>query len=304
MATHEATSFARAWVETVDRRDSVLCAGLDPPPAALGRGEKGLATGADRREWALRYVEAVAPACAAVKPNVQYWKGPGDIAVLEEVCAAARDLGLLIIEDAKLADIGSTNDAGFFYAARRADAVTFAPFAGNVAEAVGQAHGRGVGIIVLCLMSNPEYASQKDKRRAGAGRSGVPAVPESPRGPRSPAGPQPQYLELAAEARAAGADGVVVGAPSAANHIAEAELLAVAERIGPETVVLMPGVGAQGGEAAGVWRAFGEQQVIVNAGRALMFPAGSRSTPAEQAEAARNLSAELNSLRRRGKGGR
>jgi orotidine-5'-phosphate decarboxylase len=143
-------------------------------------------------------------------------------------------------------------------------------------------------------MSNPEYARQKDKRRAGAGGPGSPGGPESPRGPE----PEPQYLELAGEARAAGADGVVVGAPSPANHIDEAELAAVAERIGPETVVLMPGVGAQGGDAAGVWRSFDPDQVIVNAGRALMFPAGSASAPAEQAAAAEALRDELNAGRR------
>lgn len=300
MTMHEATRFSRAWLETAARRDSVLCAGLDPPTAELGRGERGLAPGVDRRAWALGYVEAVAPFCAALKPNVQYWKGPGDVEILEEACTAARDLGLLVIEDAKLADIGSTNDAGFFYAARRADAVTFAPFAGNVSEAVEQARTRGIGIIVLCLMSNPEYAGEKNKRRAAGDRPRSPGGSESPRG----AEPEPQYLELAAAARAAGADGVVVGAPSPANHVTEAELVAVAERIGPGTVVLMPGVGAQGGDVAGVWRAFGEGQVIVNAGRALMFPAGSRSTPAEQAEAARSLNAELNRLRRRGEEGR
>jgi orotidine-5'-phosphate decarboxylase len=273
-------AFVGRWKETVSVRHSVLCAGLDPPPAELGRGDAGLSPGTDRREWALRYLEAVAPHCAAVKPNVQYWKGPGDIEVLEEVCAAARDRGLLVIEDAKLADIGSTNDAGFFYAARRADAITFAPFAGNVSEAVAQAHGHGIGIIVLCLMSNPEYAREKGKRRD----------PDDEE-------PLPQYLELAGEARADGADGVVVGAPSPRNHITVQELEAVQGRIGADMTVLMPGVGAQGGNAAEVWAVFNADQVIVNAGRALMFPAGSASTPEEQGSAARSLNEELNALR-------
>ncbi|MFP4373128.1 MAG: orotidine 5'-phosphate decarboxylase / HUMPS family protein [Spirochaetaceae bacterium] len=271
-------TFSNAWRETAGRRNSVLCAGLDPPVAELGRGEKGLVAGVDRRRWALEYVGAVAPHCAAIKPNVQYWKGPGDIEIVEEVCAVARELGLLTIEDAKLADIGSTNDAGFFYAARRADAVTFAPFAGNVTEAVEQAHGRGLGIIVLCLMSNPEYGREKTKL--------------------TPGHDEPQYRRIAAEARAAGADAVVVGAPSASNHITEAELSSVRSSIGDDMVVLMPGVGAQGGDAAPVWRVFGENQVIVNAGRALMFPDGSASTPRRQAEAARALNESLNRDRR------
>ncbi len=271
-------TFSNAWREVVARRSSVLCAGLDPPVAELGRGEKGLAAGVDRRHWALEYLEAVAPHCAAIKPNVQYWKGPGDAEIVEEVCAAAHDLGLLVIEDAKLADIGATNDAGFFYAARRADAVTFAPFAGNVAEAVEQAHGRGVGIIVLCLMSNPEYGREKSSVLPGDD--------------------DPQYRRIAAEARAAGADAVVVGAPSPSNHVGEAELAMVRSTIGRDMVALMPGVGAQGGEAGPVWRVFEEDQVIVNAGRALMFPDGSASTPQQQAAAARELNESLNRERR------
>ena len=268
-------SFANSWKQTVATRTSVLCAGLDPPVAELGRGERGLPPGTDRRDWALRYLEAVAPFCAALKPNVQYWKGPGDAGILEEVCAAAHDLGLLVIEDAKLADIGSTNDAGFYYAARRADAVTFAPFAGNTAEAARQARERDIGLIVLCLMSNPEYGREKLKRRPDDGSD-------------------PQFLELAAEARAVGAAGVVVGAPSPSNHITLVELEGVRARIGDETVVLMPGVGAQGGDARAVWRVFDPDQVIVNAGRSLMFPSGAASTPEEQAAAARVLNETLN----------
>jgi orotidine-5'-phosphate decarboxylase len=244
----------------------------------MGRGEKGLPEGADRREWALRYLEAVAPFCSALKPNVQYWKGPGDVEVVEEVCAAAHDLGLVVIEDAKLADIGATNDAGFFYAARRADAVTVAPFAGNLAEATEQAHHLGVGIIVLCLMSNPEYAHEKLNRRVQASE-------------------EPQYERIAREAVEAGADAVVVGAPSAGNHITTAELETVRRHIGAELAVLMPGVGAQGGDAARVFATFDPDQVIVNASRALMFPEGSASTPAAQAQAARRLRDRLNEER-------
>ena len=271
-------SFVENWKRTVEERGSVLCAGLDPAPFEMGRGQKGLPEGADRREWALRYLEAVAPFCSALKPNAQYWKGPGDVEVLEEVCEAAHDLGLVVIEDAKLADIGATNDAGFFYAARRVDAVTAAPFAGNLAEATGQAHHRGVGIIVLCLMSNPEYANEKLNRRVQASE-------------------EPQYERITRETVQAGADAVVVGAPSAGNHITTAELETVRRHIGGELAVLMPGVGAQGGDAAGVFGVFDPDQVIVNASRALMFPEGSASTPAAQAQAARRLRDRLNEER-------
>jgi orotidine-5'-phosphate decarboxylase len=276
-------SFTARWKATVSSRGSVVCAGLDPPPAEMGRGDKGLPADTDRRDWALRYLDAVAPYVSALKPNVQYWKGPGDIAVLEEVCAAARELGLLVVEDAKLADIGATNDAGFFYAARRADAVTLAPFGGNLEASTERAHERGIAVIPLCLMSNPEYASEKTTTAA--------------------ADDLPRFEALAAEAARVAADGVVVGAPSPENHITEEELRAVRRHIGADLVVLMPGVGAQGGDPAGVFSVFDPDQVIVAAARGLMFPRGSGSTPAGQAEAARALRDQLEAARG-GAGGR
>ncbi|MFO8063993.1 MAG: orotidine 5'-phosphate decarboxylase [Spirochaetota bacterium] len=270
-------SFAGDWKAKVAERHSVLCAGLDPAEAGLGRGRQGLPPHADKREWSLQYLKAVAPYCSAIKPNVQYWKGPCDSRDLEEICAAAHELGLLVIEDAKIADIGASNDAGFFYAARRADAVTFAPFAGNVGEAVDQAHGRGVGVIVLCLMSNPEYAAEKAQP---VGENGM-----------------PRYRRIAEDAVAAGADGLVVGAPSASNHITAEEIETIREATGTEPIVLTPGVGAQGGTATSMWQVFQSDQVIVNAGRTLMFPDGSESSPEAQAAAARELKRRLNEER-------
>lgn len=270
-------SFAGDWKAKVAERNTVLCAGLDPAEAGLGRGRQGLPPNADKREWSLQYLKAVAPYCSAVKPNVQYWKGPCDSRDLEEICAAAHELGLLVIEDAKIADIGPSNDAGFFYASRRADAVTFAPFAGNVSEAVEQAHGRGVGLIVLSLMSNAEYAAEKTQ----------------------PTGPDgvPRYRRIAEDAIAAGADGLVVGAPSASNHITGEEVAAVRECMGAGPIVLTPGVGAQNGTAMSMWQMFESDQVIVNASRSLMFPEGSESGPEQQAAAARELRRRLNEER-------
>lgn len=243
----------------------------------MGRGRQGLPPHADKREWSLQYLKAVAPYCSAVKPNTQYWKGPCDSRDLEEICAVAHELGLLVVEDAKIADIGSSNDAGFFYASRRADAVTFAPFAGNVAEAVEQAHGRDVGILVLCLMSNPQYAVEKVQF---VGASEV-----------------PRYRRIAEDAVAVGADGLVIGAPSPSNHILDEEIEAIRESMGTEPLVLTPGIGAQGGETSSMWQVFQSDQVIVTASRSLMFPEGSESGPEEQAAAAGELKRRLNEER-------
>lgn len=286
-------TFTEQWLAAVDAKNSVLCAGLDPAEYEMGRGKKGLPEDADKLDWALSYVEAVARYCAAVKPNVQYWKGRGDMESLHEITSLARELGLVIIDDSKLADIGATNDAGFFYGAQRADAVTVAPFAGNMEEMARQARERGVGAISMCLMSNPEYEAEKSKLvrvdpdeydksdiirvRLGWWRR-VPHVR--------------QYAQLAHDARAYKFDGAVIGAPSPKNHITYDELMIAHKYLGNDVSILLPGVGAQGGEAHTVWHVFDNDRVIVNVGRAMMFPEGRT-----HAETAKYYQEMLNRLR-------
>ena len=60
-------TFLDKWLETVDRKNSVLCAGLDPAEFAMGRGSKGLSAGEHKDGWMLRYIGAVAPFVAAIK---------------------------------------------------------------------------------------------------------------------------------------------------------------------------------------------------------------------------------------------
>jgi orotidine-5'-phosphate decarboxylase len=297
-----AKAFRDKWLEAVDRKGSVLCAGLDPADFKMGRGSKGLPEGVFKRDWALAFVSAVAPYCAAVKPNIQYWKDEGDIETLMMASAMATELGLLVIDDSKLADIADTNEAGFFYASRRpVDAVTFSPFAGNIAEAAKQGRANGVGVISMCLMSNPEYELEKKKLvnvlgiedqydpqdvmhlRADSGYDGYFVL---------------QYKHLARRADLCGIDGIVIGAPSKKNHITVDELAAARRQVSDRMLVLLPGVGAQGGEADAIWKYFGKDEVIVNVGRDLMFPEGKNDAGSEaHAAKAKQYMEMLNSLR-------
>lgn len=287
-------NFLEKWLESVDEKDSVLCAGLDPAEFAMGRGEKGLPEGASKLSWATKYIRAVAPYCAAVKPNFQYFKAIGDIEALHSISVTAQGLGMLVIDDSKLADIGSTNDAGMFYAAQRADAVTFSPFAGNMKEAAKQAKNRDIGIITMCLMSNPEYEREKNKlvsvkREESYNRPDLRMLENILY--------VKQYIQLAHDIKAFGIDGVVIGAPSEKNHITNEEIATVKRYVGDNMLVLLPGVGAQGGEASEIWKYFDKDKVIVNVGRSLMFPNGSNSTPEEQAAKAKQYQEMLNELR-------
>ncbi|MCK4522354.1 MAG: orotidine 5'-phosphate decarboxylase [Nanoarchaeota archaeon] len=289
-------TFLEKWLKSVDKKNSVLCAGLDPAEFDMGRGEKGLAGGTNKKYWALRYLESVAPYCAAIKPNLQYWKDRGDMSTLLDISTTAHALGMVVIDDSKLADIGSTNDAGIFYAkSKGTDAVTFSPFAGNIAEAAEQAKNRDIGIICMCLMSNPEYKKEKNKlvplceddHYYNIDLRTIEGIPYAK-----------QYIQLAYDANKYGLDGIVIGAPSKKNHIKEEEIQRVRSYVNDDMLVLLPGVGAQGGEADAIWKYFDANKVIVNVGRALMLPNGSKSTPQEQAQTAKQYQEMLNKLRK------
>lgn len=226
--------FYSKWKRAVAEKNSLLCVGVDP-------------TGTSNKvEWCLGIIRAVAPYAAAVKINRNYVK---DLSRndLKKLTDEIHSYKMLAIDDSKLVDIGSTNDAGFQHArAEGFDAVTYSPFAGNVAEAVGQAHTHGLGIIVLVLMSNPEYVMMKNAEING----------------------KKAYIHFVEEARKYSADGIVVGAPSDKNHITLKEIKNVQKVV--DFCVLVPGIGAQGGDAKSLIEMFGDN-TIVNVGRAIMF---------------------------------
>ncbi len=290
-------TFIEDWKRAVEAKNSVLCAGLDPAVFGMGRGEKGLADRVSKRDWALRYVEAVAPFAAALKPNVQYWRGEGDHRTLLEIAGLAEDKGLVVIDDSKFADIGSTNDAGMWHShGRWSDAVTIAPYAGNMKEAADMAHAHGLGAITMCLMSNPEYARRKTELVRLMGEE-VDAFSETDLMNVDGVSYVQQYKFLAQQAAAHGLDGIVIGAPSPKNHLTENEVATAAHYAGERPIVLMPGVGAQGGDPQLGWRHFAADQIAVNVGRALMLPSGSHSTPEEQAATAQMLQKQFNRYR-------
>jgi len=291
-------SFREKWLAAVEKKNSVLCAGLDPASYDLDRGEDGLSDLMDKKEWSYRYLESIGSEAAALKININYWKERDDQHTVEEIAdMATAEYGMIVLDDAKFADIGSTNEAGIFYAKQRGfDAVTIAPFAGNIKEAAGQAKKWEIGLISMCLMSNPEYESVKNQWVSIGDKEEycdldtieINSVPHVKK-----------YIQLAHDATQYGIDGIVIGAPSKKNHITKQEIETVHRYSTDDTLILLPGVGAQGGEAETIWKYFDKDNVIVNVGRALMFPNGSKSTPKEQREAAKQYKNMLNELRRK-----
>lgn len=170
------TSFGervRAALET----SGPLCVGIDPHTALLQ--EWGLdASAAGAREFGLRVVEAAAGAVGIVKPQVSFFEryGSGGIAALEDVLAAGRAAGLVVIADAKRGDIGTTMDAYSDAwltpgAPLEADAVTANPFlgVGSLTPAFDLAEAHGKGVFVLAATSNPEsFAPQRARLEDGS----------------------------------------------------------------------------------------------------------------------------------------
>ncbi len=175
-----------------------LCAGIDPSADLLGAW--GLADDPDGlAAFGRTCVEAFAGVVPVVKPQVAFFErmGSAGLAALEEVLAAARRAGLVVIADAKRGDIGSTMAA---YASAWldpasplvADAMTAMPYMGLGAlrPALDLAAAGGRGVIVVTRSSNPEGRSlQTATTSAGSDRGGPAAVRDRRPQPRRPAGP-------------------------------------------------------------------------------------------------------------------
>lgn len=213
---------------------TVLCVGIDPDPAALPDGFPRDVAGVEA--FARLLVEAAVPHAAAVKPNLAFFEafGSAGLAALERVRARI-PAGIPVIADAKRADIGSTaaRQAAALFDALGVDAVTVNPYLG--AEAILPLLDRlDRFAYVLCRTSNPGAGELQDLVVAADSGLGVPDEP----------------LHLRVARRAAGwgpgaTVGLVVGATVA-------DELAAIRAVAPGLAFLVPGVGAQGGDAAAV----------------------------------------------------
>jgi orotidine-5'-phosphate decarboxylase len=228
-----------------------LCVGIDPHVALLDAW--GLPDSAEGlRRFALTVMEAVGGRVAAVKPQSAFFErhGSAGVAVLEEVVAAGRDTGTLVVVDAKRGDIGSTMGAYADAYLRdgsplAADALTVSPYLGfgSLAPAVEAALATGRGLFVLALTSNPEGPAVQHARDA----DGVAVADRVAR-----AAAESNAGELARTGGDLGSVGLVVGATigDAASRVG-VDLAAVR---GP---LLAPGVGAQGAGPAELAAVFG-----------------------------------------------
>jgi orotidine-5'-phosphate decarboxylase len=153
-----------ARLETTFADRGHLCLGIDPHPYLLA--EWGLPdSAAGVLEFGLRVVDAASGTIGIIKPQVAFFErfGSAGFAALEDVMAAARASGLLVIADAKRGDVGTTVEAyGQAWltpgSTLEADALTISAFqgVGSIAAPIALAAATGKGLFVLAATSNPE----------------------------------------------------------------------------------------------------------------------------------------------------
>jgi orotidine-5'-phosphate decarboxylase len=228
---------------------SVLCVGIDPDPSSLPAGFPATVEGVER--FAGLVLEAALPYAAAIKPNLAFFEALGSpgIAALERLRGLVPP-DVPFIADAKRGDIGTTAErqAAALFDALGADAVTVNPYLGEGAIAPLLARADRFAY-VLCRTSNPGAGEVQGLELAADEAAGHPA--------------EPVWARVARRATAwgpGGTVGLVVGAT------APAELVAI-RALAPGLAFLVPGVGAQGGEAG----------PVLAAGPATAAPAGGRT---------------------------
>jgi orotidine-5'-phosphate decarboxylase len=270
-------------VATAVAASGPLCAGIDPSSALLERwglpdDPRGVA------EFSSRCVEAFAGTVAVVKPQVAFFErfGSAGMAALEDLLEWARDAELIVIADAKRADIENTM-AGYATAwldplsPLSADAVTAVPYLGlgSLEPMIEEAAGHDRGVLVVVRSSNPEGRVVQEAR-TGSGTG--PSVED-------------QLLsEIATSNNGPGARpgtvGAVIGATLAPTAFPLASL---------GGVVLAPGVGAQGATAADIAVHFAgcpPGTVLPSVSRSLLLAGPDVASLADAARRARDEMAE------------
>jgi orotidine-5'-phosphate decarboxylase len=235
------------------RNGSLLCVGLDPEPARFPARLKGDASRI--YDFCAAIVDATADLVIAFKPQIAYFAAHRAEDQLERLMEHLRRNApeVPVILDAKRGDIGSTAEQYAREAFERygADAVTLSPFMGFDSVAPYLRH-EGKGAFLLCRTSNPGGDDLQAQRLADI--DGQPFLYEHVA--RLAQGPWNLNGQL----------GLVVGA----TYPAEIERV---RALAPTVPLLIPGVGAQGGDAVATvragWRA--DAPIVVNSSRAICY---------------------------------
>jgi orotidine-5'-phosphate decarboxylase len=262
-----AAGFSASLQKLMREQDSLLCVGLDPDPVRLPRHLLGRHDAVF--EFCRTIVDATADLVCAFKPQIAYFAAQRAEDQLEALIAHIHRAHpqVPVILDAKRGDIGPT---AALYAREafdryQADAVTLSPYMGSDSIAPWL-EWPDRGLFLLCRTSNP-------------GGSDLQALEIEGR---------PLFEHVATKAAtplnrggwfAPGRIGLVVGATF------PAEIGRVRAIVGPDMPLLIPGIGAQGGDLDATLGAAGRTASIINSSRAILY-AGSGEDFGQAARAA------------------
>lgn len=266
-------SFMDALKAATKERESMLCVGLDPdpskfPPSIGGQGGAILS-------FCREIVDATADLVCAFKPQIAYFAAHRAEDQLEQLIRHIHENhpGTPVILDAKRGDIGSTAEQYAIEAFERyeADAVTVNPYMGfDSIEPYLKYVNKGV--IVLCRTSNP-------------GGSDLQFLKVSDNNQKDGSQTEPLYERVAKLATTqwnkTGQLGLVVGATF------PEEIAKVREIVG-EMPLLIPGIGAQGGDIEATVKAGKGTNMMINSSRAILYA----SKDSDFATAARKVAIE------------
>lgn len=263
-------------------QNSLLCVGLDPEFDRLPAQLHDMPVARAITYFCRAIIEATAPYVCAFKPNLAFFEvlGPEGMYVFQDVLQAIPG-HIPIIVDAKRGDLGNTarNYAAAAYDVYGCDAVTVNPYLGYDSVAPFLAYHEK-GVILLCRTSNPSARDFQD----------VSVYDEDGK-------VRPFYEVVAQRVQSwnkAGNCGLVVGATYPQE-------LRTIRSMCPDMPILIPGVGAQGGDleasiAAGVDE-FGEKAILA-VSRAVLFAGEGKDFATAAANEARGLRNRINEVRK------
>ncbi|WP_136601059.1 orotidine-5'-phosphate decarboxylase [Salinigranum halophilum] len=257
--------------DRITRVDSVVSVGLDPDPARLPDHLHEY----DLPRWAFnrRIIDETHEHAACYKPNVAFYEDGDGWRALRETIAYAHGKDVPVLLDAKRADIGNTSRQ-YAKLLEYADAITLNPYLGR--DSLEPFLSRAdKGVFVLCRTSNPGGSDLQDLELASGDRV---------------------YERVAALAELWNGNenvGLVVGATT------PEELESVREQV-PDLPFLVPGVGAQGGDAeAAVTHGLADGVGLVNSSRGIIFAGEDQGEAFAKVagDAAKRLKKRLNQYR-------
>ena len=265
--------FGDRLTSAIANKGTPLVVGIDP---RVGQLPEALKSGLDPQnpesvanafaEFGIAVIDVVKDLVPAVKPQAAFFEqlGPLGMAALAEVVDHATASGLVVVMDAKRGDIGSTADAyAKAYLGHKSqtawgcDCLTVNPYMGfdTLEPFFNTAESNGAGLFVLCKTSNPGSDALQEQVTDGGKKIHQRVADEIQRLCKQTQGDSGY-----------GIVGAVVGA-TYPQQLAE-----LREQM-PNSILLVPGFGAQGGTASDVAAAFDENGLgaIINSSRGIIF---------------------------------